>query len=112
MPAKMDGGETTAVVILALGLALLATLYSSWRAARLDPVKSLRYGYGCTDAQLQRTARARKRGRSTSQRLPPCELFEAQHQFAFHPRHEFTARQQSRSYLPDGIIAQQQNDLR
>jgi lipoprotein-releasing system permease protein len=43
MPAKMDGGETATVVVLALGLSLLATLYPSWRAARLDPVEALRY---------------------------------------------------------------------
>ena len=39
----MDVGETTAVVVMALALSLLATLYPSWRAARLDPVEALRY---------------------------------------------------------------------
>jgi lipoprotein-releasing system permease protein len=43
LPAQMDTGETTAVVIMALMLSLLATLYPSWRAARLDPVEALRY---------------------------------------------------------------------
>jgi lipoprotein-releasing system permease protein len=43
LPARMDTGETTAVVIMALTLSLLATLYPSWRAARLDPVEALRY---------------------------------------------------------------------
>jgi lipoprotein-releasing system permease protein len=43
MPANMDMGETTAVVVMALSLSLLATLYPSWRAARLDPVEALRY---------------------------------------------------------------------
>jgi lipoprotein-releasing system permease protein len=43
LPADMDAGETTAVVIMALTLSLLATLYPSWRAARLDPVEALRY---------------------------------------------------------------------
>ncbi|MFZ0528447.1 MAG: lipoprotein-releasing ABC transporter permease subunit [Xanthobacteraceae bacterium] len=42
-PAHMNVKETTAVVIMALGLSLLATLYPSWRAARLDPVEALRY---------------------------------------------------------------------
>mgnify|MGYP002631051612 FL=1 len=43
LPANMDSGETTAVVLMALVLSLLATLYPSWRAARLDPVEALRY---------------------------------------------------------------------
>ena len=43
LPADMDFKETTAVVVMALALSLLATLYPSWRAARLDPVEALRY---------------------------------------------------------------------
>jgi lipoprotein-releasing system permease protein len=43
LPAEMDVGETFAVVLMALTLSLLATLYPSWRAARLDPVEALRY---------------------------------------------------------------------
>jgi lipoprotein-releasing system permease protein len=43
LPADMDTGETVAVVVMALSLSLLATLYPSWRAARLDPVEALRY---------------------------------------------------------------------
>ena len=43
LPANMDPGETAAVVVMALTLSLLATLYPSWRAARLDPVEALRY---------------------------------------------------------------------
>jgi lipoprotein-releasing system permease protein len=43
LPAEMDAGETAAVVVMALTLSLLATLYPSWRAARLDPVEALRY---------------------------------------------------------------------
>jgi lipoprotein-releasing system permease protein len=44
MPAELDTGEVTAVVVMALTLTLLATLYPSWRAAKLDPVEALRYG--------------------------------------------------------------------
>jgi lipoprotein-releasing system permease protein len=43
LPAELDWGEVAAVVIMALGLSVLATLYPSWRAARLDPVEALRY---------------------------------------------------------------------
>ncbi|HTP77165.1 MAG TPA: lipoprotein-releasing ABC transporter permease subunit [Rhizomicrobium sp.] len=43
MPAEMDPGEVIAVVLMALGLTFLATLYPSWRAARLDPAEALRY---------------------------------------------------------------------
>jgi lipoprotein-releasing system permease protein len=43
LPAEIDFRETSAVVIMALTLSFLATLYPSWRAARLDPVDALRY---------------------------------------------------------------------
>jgi lipoprotein-releasing system permease protein len=43
LPASMDPAETVAVVVMALTLSFLATLYPSWRAARLDPVEALRY---------------------------------------------------------------------
>ena len=43
LPAKLDAGEVVQVVLMALGLSFLATLYPSWRAARLDPVEALRY---------------------------------------------------------------------
>jgi lipoprotein-releasing system permease protein len=43
LPADMDTAETSAVVVMALVLSFLATLYPSWRAARLDPVEALRY---------------------------------------------------------------------
>jgi len=43
IPARLDAGEVAAVVVMALALSFLATLYPSWRAARLDPVEALRY---------------------------------------------------------------------
>jgi lipoprotein-releasing system permease protein len=43
LPAKVDGGEVLLVVLMALGLSFSATVYPSWRAARLDPVEALRY---------------------------------------------------------------------
>src|SRR5690606_9603339 len=43
LPAKVDPGEVAAVVGMALALSFLATIYPSWRAARLDPVEALRY---------------------------------------------------------------------
>ena len=43
LPAEISVGETAAVVIMALTLSFLATLYPSWRAARLDPIEALRY---------------------------------------------------------------------
>jgi lipoprotein-releasing system permease protein len=43
LPAELDWGETSAVVVMALALSFLATLYPAWRAARLDPVEALRY---------------------------------------------------------------------
>jgi lipoprotein-releasing system permease protein len=44
IPAEMNPREITAVVLTTLLLSLAATLYPSWRAARLDPVQALRYG--------------------------------------------------------------------
>ena len=43
IPARIDTREVATVVIMALALSFLATLYPSWRAARLDPVEALRY---------------------------------------------------------------------
>ena len=43
LPARMETDETVAVLLMALGLSFLATIYPAWRAARLDPVEALRY---------------------------------------------------------------------
>jgi lipoprotein-releasing system permease protein len=43
VPARIDPMEIAIVLAMAFGLSFLATLYPSWRAARLDPVEALRY---------------------------------------------------------------------
>lgn len=43
LPARLDPTDVTMVVIMALALSYLATIYPAWRAARLDPVEALRY---------------------------------------------------------------------
>lgn len=43
LPAKIDWSEVVQVAVMALGLSFAATVYPSWRAARLDPVEALRY---------------------------------------------------------------------
>ncbi|TVR08138.1 MAG: lipoprotein-releasing ABC transporter permease subunit [Salinarimonadaceae bacterium] len=44
IPALVNWSEVFSVLLMAIVLSLLATLYPSWRAARLDPVQALRYG--------------------------------------------------------------------
>ena len=43
LPAVLDWHEVGHVVVMSLTLSFLATLYPSWRAAKLDPVEALRY---------------------------------------------------------------------
>jgi lipoprotein-releasing system permease protein len=39
----VEPGDVLLVVAITLSLSVLATIYPSWRAARLDPVEALRY---------------------------------------------------------------------
>ncbi|MDP1974600.1 MAG: lipoprotein-releasing ABC transporter permease subunit [Alphaproteobacteria bacterium] len=43
LPAELNFLEILLIVSIALGLTFLATLYPSWKAAKLDPVEALRY---------------------------------------------------------------------
>ena len=43
LPAIVDPLEVVAVTAMAFTLTLLATLYPSWKAARIDPAEALRY---------------------------------------------------------------------
>ncbi|WP_320201935.1 lipoprotein-releasing ABC transporter permease subunit [Agrobacterium sp. rho-13.3] len=43
LPAKMEVSETITVIIMALTLSFLATIFPAWRASKLDPVQALRY---------------------------------------------------------------------
>lgn len=43
LPSRTDNAEVAGIVLLALGLSFLATLYPAWKAASTDPVTVLRY---------------------------------------------------------------------
>lgn len=43
LPAEINMGETVSVVVMALALSFIATIFPAWRAARIDPVEALRY---------------------------------------------------------------------
>jgi lipoprotein-releasing system permease protein len=43
LPAEIDVGETAGIVAMALILSVVATIYPSWKASKLDPVEALRY---------------------------------------------------------------------
>jgi lipoprotein-releasing system permease protein len=43
LPSDLQTGDVVAVALMALVLALLATIYPSWKAARVNPAEALRY---------------------------------------------------------------------
>jgi len=43
LPSKTDPFEVGSIVVTALVLSFLATLYPAWKAASTDPVQVLRY---------------------------------------------------------------------
>lgn len=43
LPAEVNPTEVVMVVVMSILLSFIATIYPSWRAARLDPVEALRY---------------------------------------------------------------------
>ncbi len=43
LPAIVDPLEVGVIAIMALGLSFLATVYPSWRASTIEPIKALRY---------------------------------------------------------------------
>jgi lipoprotein-releasing system permease protein len=43
LPSDLQAGDVGWIVLMALGLSFFATLYPSWRAARVNPAEALRY---------------------------------------------------------------------
>jgi lipoprotein-releasing system permease protein len=43
LPAKVDSQEVLMVIIMAITLSFLASLYPAWRATRIAPAEALRY---------------------------------------------------------------------
>jgi len=42
LPAQLDWHQVGEVIAMSFALSLLATIYPSWRAARIDPIEALR----------------------------------------------------------------------
>jgi len=43
LPSDVQRGDVTIIALIALGLALVATIYPAWKAARVNPAEALRY---------------------------------------------------------------------
>jgi len=43
LPSKLDWNDVGVIGGISLALSLLATLYPSWRASRVNPAEALRY---------------------------------------------------------------------
>ena len=43
LPSDLQRGDVVAIAALSLVLSLLATIYPSWRASRVNPAEALRY---------------------------------------------------------------------
>jgi len=43
LPSQLQRGDVVTIAAIALVLALIATLYPSWRASRVSPAEALRY---------------------------------------------------------------------
>ena len=44
LPTKIEVNEVVAIVVMALALAFVATLYPAWKASCIEPAEALRYG--------------------------------------------------------------------
>jgi len=43
LPSDLQRGDVVTIALIAMALALLATIYPAWRAARVNPAEALRY---------------------------------------------------------------------
>ncbi len=43
LPSDLQANDVVSIALMALGLSFLATIYPSWRAARVNPAEALRY---------------------------------------------------------------------
>ena len=43
LPSQVNPVDVAAIVVTAIGISLLATLYPAWRASRLDPAEALEW---------------------------------------------------------------------